>query len=103
MDKISFRIRDKALDIPEKCLEGLFNPYLNGLKIRYGQFHTGEEYWTLEIPFDGTESVELEAEFRFVFSEEELLLSYQWIQIDDSTWERRDVCPRTAAFPGGAD
>ncbi|MDJ0758870.1 MAG: hypothetical protein QNJ19_05685 [Woeseiaceae bacterium] len=97
LDKISLKIRDKDVDIPDRCLEGLFNPYLNGLKIRYGQFHSGEEYWTVEIPFDGTGSVELESKFTLVFSETRLLWADQSIQIDDSAWEDRNVCRQTPA------
>lgn len=99
LDEISFKVRDKALDIPERCLEGLHNPYLNGLNMSYGQFRSGQEYWTINIPFDGTDSVEFAAEFRLIFSDAKLLWSYMTIQIDRATWEDTDVCPLQGATP----
>ena len=98
LDSISFEVRDKALDIPKSCLEGLYNPYLNGVKIGYGHLHTGREVWAIAIPFDATDSVELEAEFNLLFSDSELLWSYKTIQIDQVTWEDTDVCPLPTAL-----
>lgn len=99
LDSISFEVRDKALDIPRTCLEGLYNPYLNGVKIGYSHLHTGREVWSIAIPFDATDSVELEAEFNLVFTDAELLWSYKTIQIDQVTWEDTDVCPLPATLP----
>ncbi len=98
LERLELSIRGKDVSIPPRCLSGLVRPYLNGVSISYGRFESGESYWSLEIPYDGTESVELESTFSLVFSDEALIWSYQTIQIDDTTWEDRDVCELS---PGG--
>lgn len=92
LDRLELTIRGRRISIPAHCLEGLIRPYLNGISLAYGQFESGRGYWTLEVPFDGTGSVELGSTFNLVFSDTELVWSYQSIQIDDRTWEDRDVC-----------
>lgn len=99
LKRLELRIRGRKLSIPQRCLQGLFRPYLNGIRIMYGKFRSGTSYWTVEIPFDGTGSVELGANFNLVFTERELVWSYQSVQIDAGTWEDRDVCDLP---PGGA-
>jgi hypothetical protein len=93
LDRLELTIRGRQIAIPPKCLQGLVRPYLNGISIAYGQFDSGQSSWSLEIPFDGSGSVEFGATFNLVFSDTELVWSYQSIQIDDRTWEDRDVCP----------
>jgi len=95
LDRLELTIRGRKISIPPHCLQGLVRPYLNGISIAYGQFRSGQSYWSLEVPFDGTGSVELGSTFNLVFSDTELVWSYQSIQIDDRTWEDRDVCPYT--------
>lgn len=93
LDSLDVIVRGSALLVPQNCLEGLVRPYLNGLDLSYGQFETGQSYWSIEIPFDSTGSDELESTFNLVFSQEVLLWSYKSIQVDISTWEDVDVCP----------
>ena len=93
LERLELSIRGREIAIPPRCLSGLVRPYLNGVSISYSQSAVGDSYWSLAIPYDGTESVELESTFNLVFSDEALLWSYQSIQIDDRTWEDRDVCP----------
>ena len=93
LDRLELTIRGRPISVPARCLHGLVRPYLNGINIAYGQFESGQSYWALELPFDGTGSVELESTFNLVFSETRLVWSYKTIQIDDKTWENRDVCP----------
>ncbi len=93
LERLELIIRGTKLSIPQRCLKGLVRPYLNGISLSYGQFEMGQSYWSLEIPFDGTASVELGSTFNLVFSEQELLWSYKSIQIDERTWEDIDVCP----------
>ena len=93
LDRLELTIRGRNVPVPARCLRGLVRPYLNGIRIAYGQFHTGQSYWAVQIPFDGTGSVELESTFSLVFSETALIWSYQSIQLDEFTWEDRDVCP----------
>ena len=92
LEELEFAIRGRSVAIPANCLNGFVRPYLNGIKIMYGQFYSGEDYWVLEIPYDGTGSVELGSTFNLVFLETKLVWSYQSVQIDDRTWETRDVC-----------
>jgi len=100
LDRLELTIKGRLISIPAHCLQGLVRPYLNGISVAYGQFVSGKSYWSLEILFDGTESVELKSTFNLVFSETELMWSYQSIQIDDRTWEDRDVCPHTSSSLG---
>ena len=93
LERLSVTIRGHKIAIPSQCLDGLIRPYLNGISISYGQFQSGQSYWSVTMPFDGTGSVELEATFNLVFSETQLLWSYVTIQLDERTWEDRDVCP----------
>jgi len=92
LDQLELTIRGRQMDIPAHCLQGLVKPYLNGISLEYGQTLSGQGIWSIEVPFDGTGSVELESTFNLVFSDTELFWSYQSIQIDDRTWEDRDVC-----------
>ena len=94
LERLELKIRGRSVHIPPRCLNGLVRPYLNGISISYGQFQSGDSYWSLEIPFDGTGSVELGSTFNLVLSDKALLWSYQSIQIDNRTWENRDVCPK---------
>ena len=75
------------------CLEGLERPYLNGIRFGYGQSASGQSLWSLEIPYDGTGSVALESDFHLLFTETDLIWSYQAVQIDERTIEDREVCP----------
>ena len=93
LDTLDIVVRGSAISIPQKCLEGLVRPYLNGLDLSHGQTETGQSYWSIEIPFDGTGSVELGSTFNLMISQEALLWSYKSIQIDENTWEDVDVCP----------
>ena len=97
LERLDLKIRGRRVDFPPHCLKGLVRPYLNGIRISYGQSLSGDSYWSLEIPFDGTGSVELGATFNLVFSDQALVWSYLSIQVDDRTWEDRDVCPRSHA------
>jgi len=99
LERLELTIRGRKISIPQRCLEGLVRPYLNGISITYGQFESGQSYWSLEVPFDGTGSVELGSTFNLVFSDRELVWSYQSVQIDDRTWEDRDVCPHSPSRP----
>lgn len=92
LSRLSATIRDREIAIPDRCLEGLTRPYLNGLEVRYGQYSSGEEYWMIEIPFDGTESVELGALFQIVIVDDEFRSTHMTIQLDQATWETRSVC-----------
>lgn len=92
LERLSLTVKGRNIPIPPRCLKGLVRPYLNGISIRYGQFESGQDYWSVEVPFDGTGSVELEATFSLVLSDRDLLWSYRSIQVDDTTWENRDVC-----------
>lgn len=93
LERLELTIRGRRISIPQRCLKGLVRPYLNGISISYGQFESGQSYWSLEVPFDGTGSVELGSIFYLVFSDRELVWSFQSVQIDDRIWEDRDVCP----------
>lgn len=93
LGSLKFVVRGSTVSIPQSCLDGLVRPYLNGLDLSYGQSETGQSYWSIEIPFDGTDSVELGSTFNLLFSQEALLWSYKSIQIDENTWEDVDVCP----------
>lgn len=93
LERLELTIRGRPIAIPAHCLQGLVRPYLNGINIAYGESLSGQSNWSLEIPFDGTGSVELGSKFNLVFSDTKLVWSYQSIQIDDRTWEDRDVCP----------
>ena len=93
LKKLKVTIRDREIAIQKQCLKGLNRPYLNGISLSYSQAQSGEGLWSLKIPYDGTQSVELESTFNLVFSETALLWSYQSIQVDDRTWEDHDVCP----------
>ena len=93
LERLELTIRGSKLSIPQRCLKGLVRPYLNGINISYGQSESGQSYWSLEVPFDGTGSVELGSTFNLMFSERELLWSYMSVQIDERTWEDIDVCP----------
>lgn len=93
LERLQLTIRDHRIDIPLHCLRGLTRPWLNGIRMTYGQFESGQSYWSVEIPFDGSGSVTLGSNFNLVFSETDLLWSYQAIQLGEGTWEDRDVCP----------
>ena len=93
LERLELTIRGRTISIPQRCLKGLVRPYLNGINIAYGQSELGQSYWSLEVPFDGTGSVELGSTFNLMFSERELLWSYKSVQIDERTWEDIDVCP----------
>jgi len=97
LERLELIVRGTKLSIPQRCLEGLVRPYLNGLNLSYGQSEMGQSYWSLKIPFEGTGSVELGSTFNLMFSEKELLWSYKSIQIDERTWEDIDVCPLAAS------
>lgn len=97
LDRLELTIRGRRIAIPAHCLQGLVRPYLNGISIAYGQFESGQSYWSIEVPFDGSGSVELGSTFNLVFSDTEIVWSYQSIQIDDSTWDDRDVCPYSSS------
>ena len=103
LDRLDLAIKGRRILIPPHCLRGLIRPYLNGIGIAYGQFGSGQSYWSVEIPFDGNGSVELGSTFNLVLSDTELVWSYQSIQIDDGTWEDRDVCPYTSTDSSQAD
>ena len=96
LERLELSIRGRVISIPQRCLDGLVRPHLNGVSLSYSESVSGQGYWSLKVPYDGTESVELESTFNLLFSEAALLWSYQSIQIDDRTWEDRDVCPLSA-------
>lgn len=93
LDTLDIVIRGSAVSFSESCLEGLVRPYLNGLNLSYGQSAAGRSYWSIEIPFDGNDSVRLGSIFNLMFSQDALLWSYKSIQIDENSWEDVDVCP----------
>ena len=97
LERLELAIRGRKISIPQRCLKGLVQPYLNGISIAYGQFESGQSYWSLEVPFDGTGSAELGSTFNLMFSERELLWSYKSVQIDERTWEDIDVCPLSSS------
>ena len=92
LEILKVTIRDHDIQIPTLCLAGLTRPLLNEMSVVYGQFDSGQSYWSLQFPFDGTGSVEFGAIFYLIFSERELIWSYKSTQIDDRTWEDQDVC-----------
>ena len=50
LELLELTIKGNKIYIPEHCLDGLVRPYLNGIKLNYGQFMSGRSYWSVVIP-----------------------------------------------------